>query len=206
MTGLEKILTQIGDEAAAGAKLKLDEAQRAADEITAAARQKGEKQAAAIAESSRLAAGDARANAESAAALLKRKELLKVKQELISEVIAKAKERLLALPDDEYFDVILKMVSKFSLPGKGTIIFNKRDLARMPLSFAVKLEAAAILRGGILVPSKETRDIDGGFVLCYDDDSHTEGYSIEQNCSIEAMFYSAREILQDKVNEALFCE
>ena len=44
--------------------------------------------------------------------------------------------------------------------------------------------------------SGDTRDIDGGFVLTYG--------GIEENCSIDALFDAAHEVLQDKVQEILF--
>ena len=44
--------------------------------------------------------------------------------------------------------------------------------------------------------SAGSRDIDAGFVLTYG--------GIEENCSFDAIFDSARETLQDKAQELLF--
>ena len=85
------------------------------------------------------------------------------------------------------------MVEKFSLPQPGEIYFSAADLARLPADFDSRLEKAA---KGALQRSSETRPIDGGFVLTYG--------GVEENCSIEALFYAAREELQDKVHALLF--
>ena len=58
------------------------------------------------------------------------------------------------------------------------------------------VERVAKEKGGNLTISKESRNIDGGFVLVYG--------GIEENCSIQALFHSEREYLADKVHENLF--
>ena len=66
-------------------------------------------------------------------------------------------------------------------------------------NFADTLNAALVAggkEGAALTVSSETRDIDGGFVLTYG--------GIEENCSFDALFDSAHEMLQDKVQEILF--
>ena len=62
--------------------------------------------------------------------------------------------------------------------------------------FEDQLNAALKEKGAVLTVSEDTRDIDGGFVLTYG--------GIEENCSFEALFDSAHEVLQDKVQEILF--
>lgn len=70
-------------------------------------------------------------------------------------------------------------------------------LPRRPRAAAASFETSlAKSANGKLTVSRETRDIDGGFVLSYG--------GIEENCSIEALFYAARERLQDRVQELLF--
>ena len=44
--------------------------------------------------------------------------------------------------------------------------------------------------------AKQPRPIDGGFILVYG--------GVEENCSIEALFYAEQERLQDKV-QAFLC-
>ena len=76
------------------------------------------------------------------------------------------------------------------------LLFSKKDLERLPEGFEDRLNAALKDKGAVLRISGDTRDIDGGFVLTYG--------GIEENCSIDALFDAAHEVLQDKVQEILF--
>jgi V/A-type H+-transporting ATPase subunit E len=95
---------------------------------------------------------------ESAASLKERRMLLEAKQQVIEEVIQKAKESLYSLSDEEYFEAIVKMANKYSTGEKGQLLLNEADKKRMPGDFGKKIESAA------LTLSNETRSIDGGFV------------------------------------------
>lgn len=190
MTGLDKILKQIEDDAKAEYDAAVNDAEKDAAKLLSDANDE---------ENSKLAADDEKRKAEielavsrgrSAAQLQKRKMLLEAKQEIISEMIDSAKKTLKELPDKEYFDIILKMIRKYSLKTEGEVIFAERDLKRVPASFADGIKSFS------LKISKETRNIDGGFVLLYGD--------IEENCSFDALFSAEKENLQDKVMKLLF--
>ena len=196
MTGLDRILSQIGYEAQTAADTVLAEAKRQAEVIAKEAEAEGRAQAQHIEQQSAAAVQDALARAESAAQLQKKKAVLAVKQELIAQALENAHKALCQKTGAEYFEVILKMAKKFSLPQPGEILFNERDLAALPAGFEATLNAAVKEQGAVLKISKETRPIDGGFVLSYG--------GVEENCSFAALFDSAREALQDKVHELLF--
>lgn len=197
MTGLDRILSQIKIESDTAATAVLDHARARADEILRGAQTRADAECAELSQRSAADVADILARARSAAALLKRKSVLTEKQKLIGETIASAKASLCALPDDQYFEVILKMAQKFTLAGQnGEILFSARDQKRLPAGFEATLNAAVAAKGAKLAVSKETRKLDGGFVLSYG--------GIEENCSFTAMFDSARETLQDKVHELLF--
>lgn len=193
MTGLDKIVQQIQDEARAAASAVTGEAKAEAAKTADAARAECEAQTAAITAQGKADAANVLAAAQSAADLAKRRAVLFAKQEIISDAIADAQKSVCSLPDSDYFALILKMVEKYSLPQDGEILFSAADLRRLPSGFD---GALAIAAKGKLAISKETRPINGGFVLVYG--------GVEENCSLEALFYAARERLQDKVQEFLF--
>ncbi|MDF2950855.1 MAG: hypothetical protein K0S18_438 [Anaerocolumna sp.] len=197
MTGLEKIIKHIEDDAAAISKSILSEAESKAQEIVSAAKAEGEKKRAEITERSKLEVEASLSRAESAALLREKKIILNTKQEIIEDVITKAKESLEKLPEKEYFDVIINMVKKNALNKAGYIVFSKKDKGRLAENFQdVINEVLAGNSGATLTISEETKEIDGGFILIYGD--------IEENCSFDALFLAARESLQDKVSKVLF--
>lgn len=195
MTGLEKIIGQIRSESDAAAAKTIAAAKAQADQILDEAKKQAQAECDRIEHDAAADVADRLARAKSAAELQKRKMVLAEKQRLIGEVIEKAKTSLYSLPDEEYFGIIVKMAGKFSLAQEGQIIFSKKDTERLPQGFEATLNAA-LGAGAKLAVSNETRNIDGGFVLVYG--------GVEENCSFTALFDSAHEALQDKVQELLF--
>lgn len=193
MTGLEKIVQQIQSEAQQAADAVIAQANAEAAEIANKAQEEGKAQIALVEAQSKTDVANALSAAKSAAALQVRRAVLEAKQEMIGKVIDNAQKSIYQLPDDEYFALILKMVKKFALPERGEILFSASDLKRLPADFSARITEAA--PAGLTV-SSETRKIDGGFVLIYG--------GVEENCSFDALFYAARESLQDKVQELLF--
>lgn len=197
MTGLEKILKHIEEEANAAAQVVLAETKVKAEEITAAAQAEGEKKRADIAERSKTEVQASLSRAESSALLQEKKMILVAKQQVISDIISKAKEALLNMSKAEYSDVIVKMLGKNALPQSGLILFSLADKERLIEQFQDTIQNALQgIKGATLTISEDTRAIDGGFILIYGD--------VELNCSFDALFFAARESLQDKVCEVLF--
>lgn len=195
MTGLEQILKQIEDDAAASAASVRKETEEKAAQIAQEAQARGEARAREIAAQAQEQAKDIESRAASAAALQKRQRILAAKQQIISELLDKSLQTMYELPPAEYFANILKLASKYALPQEGEIYFSKKDLDRLPKDFEKAL-AQVVPEGGSLRISREARQIDGGFVLVYG--------GVEQNCSFAALFDAARDGLQDKLHALLF--
>ncbi len=197
MTGLEKILKTIQEEAQASADAIISQAEQEAAQILAAAKNEAELKSAQIAEKSDADVKDVISRAESAAALLERKLLLDTKQTIINEIIGKARKRLAELSDDEYTEIILSMVKKYSHNKKGRLLFPISDKMRLTKDFPEKLSAILSQKqGASLDIEEEALSFEGGFLLIYGD--------IEENCSFDALFAEERDALQDKVNSLLF--
>jgi len=196
MTGLEKITSEIKADADKSVAAIIDKANAEASDILAGAEKEAAEAVAKINHDVSVRLSASKSTAESAAALRKRRLILEEKQKLIGEVIEEAKNLIYALPDNVYFEKILKLAEKNVNPAEGTIIFNAKDLSRLPADFETKLNAVAVAKGGKLTVSKETRPIDGGFVLLYE--------GIDQNCSITSLFETHIESVQDKIQKVLF--
>ncbi len=196
MSGLDKIKSQILDEANHSAEVKLAEANEKAERMI------GEAKAEAEAEVSKLAAKSQEAIAvyaervKSSGEMQRKQAILQAKQEVIAEVIQNAYEKVCAQDDKAYFEMIRKMLDKYAQPGDGIISFNAKDLKRMPKGFEAEIEKTAQKKGGTLRLSEEAKEMDGGFILVYG--------GVEENCTIRAMFDANRDHLSDKVHEVLF--
>ena len=185
MSGLDKMKSRIFEEAEQSAAELLDQAKKDAEKIVKDA---GVKAAADAKEYAK--------RAESSADMNRKQALLAAKQDVIRSVLEDAYSQVMNMDDAAYFEMLGKMLDKYMLAQDGAICFSKRDLDRMPKSFAEKIDASAKAKGGKLVISEEARKIDGGFILVYG--------GIEENCTIKAVFDAKREELADVVKRQLF--
>lgn len=196
MTGLDKIISQILEDAGKEADAAMVKAQSEAEEIGNGGREvcrklleDGEKKLAAdeISYTERL---------KSSAELKKRQAVLLAKQQIIADMLDQAYKALLSKETEEYFALVRKMLDKFVPAKQGEIYFSQRDLDRMPQGFDLEIGRAAALKGGSLTLKKEPKNIDGGFILVYG--------GVEENCSFKALLSAQRDELSDKVHEMLF--
>ncbi len=196
MANIDKITDEILEEARKTAEAKVVEAKAQASEIIKNAEEECRKLKEEMAQKDEKDRKTVSERAKASAQMKKRQMILNAKQELITEILNKAYQRIFDMDDAAYFGLIEKMLQKFCLARTGEICFSEKDRKRMPDGFEQVVERVAKEKGGNLTISKESRNIDGGFVLVYG--------GIEENCSIQALFHSEREYLADKVHENLF--
>ncbi len=196
MAGLDKITDQILAEAREEAAGIIEEANQQAAKILAEADAQTKEVVAQIMNKAQSQAQLAKSRVESANEQCTRTQKLTFKQEAIAAVIEKAYEKVCALPAQQYFAMLEKLVEQYVQPGEGTICFSKDDLGRMPEDFEAKVQALAQKAGGSLTISKEDKNIENGFVLIYD--------GIDENCTIRAIFDARKAMMLDKVNELLY--
>lgn len=197
MTGLDKILAEIRDEAAAEANAAKDSAKAQADKILADAKADSDAKVAKIEAAADAEVKDIERSRESAVVLQRRQRALAQKQALLKETLDKARDSLYELPEKDYFELLVKLAAKAAQPGEGEMLLNAKDAARTPADFAGKLKAA-LPAGASLSISKDNRPIDGGFVLKYGD--------VEENCSFSAMFDARADEFSDLVRDKLFAD
>ena len=198
MTGLEKMKSQILDEAGKAADVKVAEAKAQAEELIQAARTEAARDAESISRKSEAEVANYKERAASSMDLQKRSRILEAKQAVIAEVLDKAYEKVSTMEKDEYFSMLLKLVGKYALAQDGEICFSAKDLERLPSGFEEQAGEIAAGKGGSLKVSRETRDIPNGFVLVYG--------GVEENCTLKAMFEAKRDELADKVNHLIFSQ
>lgn len=196
MSGLDQMLARIDADASKEAAEILRSARAEAADIAAAAKAERDAKAAELAEKSARDTAVARDRIAASLEQQHRTALLAAKQQIIAEMLGKAYDAVLALPDDRYFAFLRQVLAAYVQPRAGEICFSRRDLDRMPEGYLSELQAVAQEKGGSLTLSGETRAMDGGFVLLYG--------GIEENCTVRALFDARREALQDQVHALLF--
>ena len=196
MSGLDKIKSQILEEAEGTAQARLSEASARAEEITAAAKAEVQAEGEKMRQKSEEAVKNYTERVASSCDMQRKKAVLTAKQEVISEVLTKAYDKVVQLPENEYFELMRKMLNKYVQPADGEIVFSAADGKRMPEGFDKEIQKIAEAKGGTLNVSGETREIDGGFILVYG--------GIEENCTIRSMFDAKRDELSDQVQKLLF--
>ena len=196
MSGTDKILRHIADQAEKEAGVILDQARREAEKLEAHAKGEREEILAAARQQVEAILAEARERAQVSAATQKRRTLLAARGALVKEALDKAWENILALPEAEYFAFLYAQLDKQDLAREGVLLLNEKDFGRRPADFEEKIAAAAKKQQGKLSLSQETAPIAGGFVLNYG--------GIVENCSLEAIFESEADVLKDAVRAVLF--
>lgn len=193
MSGIDKIIRQIEEDTQKVCDGIIAQAEAKSAQIT----DEAAREAARIRENAdqRITAAvtDIKKRGDSSAELEEKMILLRTKQGIISDMLAVGVRRLKDLPDDQYFELILRMVAKYSQPQDGVIRFGKKDCGRLPKGFIGEVNKVA---GGTLTLSDEYAPIDAGFILIYG--------GIEENCSFDAILAGEDETLKDKAGKLLF--
>ncbi len=131
MNGIEKITARIETDA----KAEVAEILREAEEKAAAIREQYKAQAAAEAKAAEAAGKEAAQRQterlESAAQMEAKKRLLAAKQACLNEAFSKAQEKLLALDEGEYAQLLARMAVKAAKTGKEEILLNAKDRERV---------------------------------------------------------------------------
>lgn len=196
MAGLDVIINQIN----MSSKSRIDEIQKSSDAECAGilneAQSFAEKKRTEAEKRAERNVQEIKERAGSTAQLKIRQAVLACKQELIAATLEKAKESFYKMADAEYFNALVSIVETYATNGKGELYLSDKDLKRVPADFEGRINELAKKKGGELKLSADSTDIDGGFILKYD--------SVEENCSITALFDNSHEILVDLLQKLLF--
>jgi V/A-type H+-transporting ATPase subunit E len=195
LSGLDKITDEIIQEANNEAKKILDSANAKSDKILAEGKKTAERQQEDIDNEANKQILTIVNNREAEFSLKRRQTHLEARQTAISLALENCRQYLLNLPENEYFALCIRLAASQALTGNGELIFNSRDKARIPESFAHLLNLA-LPEGNTLSVSDQTAGIDGGFVLQYGE--------IEENCSFSSIFRGRRDEFIDRIKSTLF--
>ena len=122
MTGLDKMKSQILDEAKTAAESKIAEARAQADEMIRLAEEEAKKQTEGILKKAETDVANYNERTASSTDLQKRTQILAAKQEVIAEVLDKAYEKVKTMGTEEYFSMLLRNGRKVCIAA------GRRDL------------------------------------------------------------------------------
>lgn len=176
MNGIEKITQRIEADAQAEIDRILSEAREEADQITGRYKAQAEAEAASLAARNKKTAAEREERLVSVAQMEARKVQLAAKQEMVEKAYDLALEKLCAMPDARYTEVLAGLLVQASSNGREEAIFSPEDRERVGKAAVDKANAAS---GKQLKLSKETRPLKGGFVL--------RDENIEVNCTFDTL-------------------
>ena len=131
--------------------------------------------------------------AESADRQNRRRKLLEARNQVINEVIAEAKARIVTMPDEKYFDLLFHLFVKNAQPLDGVMRFAQADHGRIPEGFTQRCQS--VFPDSSLSITESAEDFGYGFVIEYEGMLH--------DCTIDGIFQSSLQALRDAVYEAL---
>ena len=227
MNGIEKITQQLNTDAQAEIDRILGDARAEADRITAQYKARAESEKRDLETKNQRAAAEREERLVSAAQMEARKVILAAKQEMVEQTYQRALEKLCAMPEEQYVEVLSALLVEASSTGREEAIFSPEDRERvgraavnkaneilakevapeLPLGDGkvanllnkVAAGVSAIAQGtAMLTVSEETRPIRGGFIL--------KDNNVEVNCAFETLVRLQRAETAGTVAKLLFPE
>ena len=227
MNGIEKITARIRQDADADVAAIRAQAEAQAAQIRAQYEAQAKAQAEKAAESCRQAARQRLERLESVAEMEGKTSLLTAKQACIDQAFAKAREKLLTLPEADYVELLAKLAARSSVTGREEIVLNRRDREAVGAKVAARAnellaQAAAPELPAELKESKAgsilTKVVTGASALLQGtamltlapDTAEIEGGlilrdgQVEVNCAFETQLRLLRENMAGQVAQVLF--
>ncbi|WP_313525372.1 V-type ATP synthase subunit E [Anaerotignum sp.] len=180
------IIDKIIEKAEAEAKAIIDKANLDVEAILKAAEEKAKRESDVLKKKAEEEAEKVKAKAISGAQLQGKIALLREKQSILEDIIAEAKKRLQTLPDAQYAETVGVMLAKIDKENGTEIIISEGDRERL----------ATVIENNGFSLSKESRELDGGFIVKNGD--------IEYNYTFESIITVEQEEIRQIAAQILF--
>lgn len=191
MNNGEKLIARILSDAQQEAHALEAAAQQEKEAALTASRRAAETAAAQILQDAQKKAQAVTDTARSSAERTVRSALLRQRRMEIDETVLLALAQIKALPEEEYFGLLLQLIKAAATGQNGVLLLDPADLQRVPSAFIKEMEILHITVNdtGAAMP-------DGGFILRYG--------QIEINNRFGARAAEKKEQLEDFINQELF--
>jgi len=198
--GLEKIKNRILNDARLEAQKLIEEAEAKVSSIKAEQDIKVQKLKLDLADEAKADAQDHKKRLIAAAQLEMRKDLLKLKRQMLDKAFIEAENSIRRLPVSEYGEAIKSMLLALKVQGETEVIFCKEDKDNFGNGFVDEINAVfkAIGKNMRIKLSAETHAFKGGFIL--------KAKGLEINNTIEALVKLARDEAEPLAARVLFAD
>ena len=198
MRGIEKITARIAADAAAEISAVRAESDRRCSEIRAEYDKKAQETYEGILRSGMKDAEQFASRIERTAQLDAKKEILGLRQEMVSEAFKLAEQKLADMPEDEYLAFLTRLALEAVSTGTEALVMNaaQRDTLGEKLAAAVNAARKEAGKVGELTVAQDTCDITGGFILRQE--------KVEVNCTLDLMLELIRNEVAAEVARVLF--
>ena len=227
MEGIEKITAKIVQDAQAEIARMNQETDEKVRSIAEAAQAQADKETADALARGQRAAQERLERLKSAAKMEQRKLELAARQEMLAQAFELALEKLCSLPEEEYVQLLTRLVLEASTTGKEQLVFSPQDRARVGKQVVVAANEAMVKQvapelpdaisdtkvGAFLgkVVNSTTAMVTGTGMLTLSEETRpmkggfvlVDG-DVEVNCSFETLVRLQREKLEKEVDQVLF--
>lgn len=196
MSGLDKIIADIGESAQNQYNDIIAAAEKEADALLKSEKTTADSDAESYVNRAKERIKTAENAEEASNEMLLRQGILKAKLSIIDETREKAVNEILVLDEKEYFAALKKVIlGNYLKASSGLLRLNEADRKRLPADFLSTLNKE-LSNGASLKLDEKTANIRGGCILVYGD--------IEENCSFDAIAASLKDTLRDETYKILF--
>lgn len=227
MEGIEKITAKIVQDAQAEITRMNQETDEKVRSIAEVAQAQADKETADTLARGQRAAQERLERLKSAAKMEQRKLELAARQEMLAQAFDLALEKLCSLPEEEYVQLLTRLVLEASTTGKEQLVFSPQDRARVGKQVVVAANEAMVKQvapelpdaitdtkvGAFLgkVVNSTTAMVTGTGMLTLSEETRpmkggfvlVDG-DVEVNCAFETLVRLQREKLEKEVDQVLF--
>ena len=198
MNGIDKITDRIARDAEQECAAIDSRSSTQAAEIRAGYTALAESDYAEAVENGKKAAAERIGRMNGVAELEARQRKLAAKQAMLDKAFDLAMEKLLALPEPQYVELLSSLAVRASTTGREALVFSRQDRPRygkkVVLAANARLEAQG--RTGGLTLSEESREFTGGL--------YVQDGKVETNCTFPTLVRMLREQMAAEVADILF--
>lgn len=197
MTGIEKICEKILEDAKDRIDKTITTANKKASEIINSAKEEAEQRKKEILEQAQTEAEALKKRKIAGAQLENRKMWLKVKQDIIEDVLTMAIKKLKEFPNEEYEKILIEMIKSSANTGEEVILISEYDSKRVSEDFVSKINSELKAKGlnGNTSLNISNNIENGGFILKQGD--------IEINNSFDTILKFKRDELEEEIVKEL---